>query len=49
MHAEKDKPQFIGTVNAGSPADQGGLRPGDRIFAVNGHSIIGENHKKVVF
>ncbi|EYC04067.1 hypothetical protein Y032_0090g2395 [Ancylostoma ceylanicum] len=32
----------------GSPADLGGLRMGDRIFAVNGHSIIGESHKKVV-
>ncbi|KIH63027.1 hypothetical protein ANCDUO_06679 [Ancylostoma duodenale] len=32
----------------GSPADMGGLRMGDRIFAVNGHSIIGESHKKVV-
>ncbi|VDL68338.1 unnamed protein product [Nippostrongylus brasiliensis] len=32
----------------GSPADLGGLRMGDRIFAVNGHSISGESHKKVV-
>uniref|UniRef100_A0A8R1E6H9 PDZ domain-containing protein n=2 Tax=Caenorhabditis japonica TaxID=281687 RepID=A0A8R1E6H9_CAEJA len=31
-----------------SPAERGGLVTGDRIFAVNGHSIIGENHKKVV-
>uniref|UniRef100_F1L471 Na(+)/H(+) exchange regulatory cofactor NHE-RF1 n=1 Tax=Ascaris suum TaxID=6253 RepID=F1L471_ASCSU len=48
LHAERGKPQFIGTVDAGSPADHAGLKPGDRIFAVNGHSIIGENHKQVV-
>uniref|UniRef100_A0A915AD66 PDZ domain-containing protein n=1 Tax=Parascaris univalens TaxID=6257 RepID=A0A915AD66_PARUN len=48
LHAERGKPQFIGTVDAGSPADYAGLKPGDRIFAVNGHSIIGENHKQVV-
>ncbi|VDK51478.1 unnamed protein product [Anisakis simplex] len=48
LHAERGKPQFIGTVDISSPADRAGLRPGDRIFAVNGHSIIGENHKRVV-
>ncbi|KAK6035256.1 hypothetical protein COOONC_27238 [Cooperia oncophora] len=35
-------------VDKGSPADLGGLRTGDRIFAVNGHSIIGESHKKAI-
>ncbi|VDM97278.1 unnamed protein product [Thelazia callipaeda] len=48
LHAEKGKPQFIGTVDSGSPADCGGLQPGDRIFAVNGHSIVGLNHRQVV-
>ncbi|EPB74572.1 PDZ/DHR/GLGF domain protein [Ancylostoma ceylanicum] len=48
LHAEKGRGQFVGMVDKGSPADLGGLRMGDRIFAVNGHSIIGESHKKVV-
>ncbi|KAK6750518.1 hypothetical protein RB195_002473 [Necator americanus] len=48
LHAEKGRGQFVGMVDKGSPADLGGLRMGDRIYAVNGHSIIGESHKKVV-
>ncbi|XGW27672.1 hypothetical protein V3C99_007903 [Haemonchus contortus] len=48
LHAERGRGQFVGMVDKGSPADLGGLRMGDRIFAVNGHSIIGESHKKVV-
>jgi hypothetical protein len=47
LHAEK-KGQFIGAVDAGSPADLAGLKQGDRIFAVNGASIIGVPHKTVV-
>ncbi|PIO65845.1 hypothetical protein TELCIR_12464, partial [Teladorsagia circumcincta] len=46
LHAERGRGQFVGMVDKGSPADLGGLRMGDRIFAVNGHSIIGESHKK---
>lgn len=49
LHAEKSKGQFIGNVDAGSPADLAGLRKGDRIFAVNGESIIGHNHRDVCF
>ncbi|MFH4983281.1 hypothetical protein AB6A40_009990 [Gnathostoma spinigerum] len=48
LHAERGKAQFIGTVDAGSIAERAGIEPGDRIFAVNGKSIIGENHKKVL-
>ncbi|GMR48717.1 hypothetical protein PMAYCL1PPCAC_18912 [Pristionchus mayeri] len=48
LHAERGKDQFVGTVDKGSPAEQAGLRMGDRIFAVNGVSIQGESHKKVV-
>ncbi|VDO87852.1 unnamed protein product [Heligmosomoides polygyrus] len=48
LHAERGRGQFVGMVDKGSPADLGGLRMGDRIFAVNGHSIVGESHKKVV-
>uniref|UniRef100_A0A914Z9B2 PDZ domain-containing protein n=1 Tax=Panagrolaimus superbus TaxID=310955 RepID=A0A914Z9B2_9BILA len=47
LHAEK-KGQFIGAVDAGSPADLAGLQQGDRIFAVNGASIVGVSHKTVV-
>ncbi|CAJ0936530.1 unnamed protein product, partial [Mesorhabditis belari] len=48
LHAEKGKGQFVGTVDAGSLAEKSGLRTGDRIVAVNGASILEENHKKVV-
>lgn len=48
LHAEKGKDQFVGTVDKGSVADKAGLRMGDRIFAVNGVSIQGESHRKVV-
>jgi hypothetical protein len=48
LHAEKSKGQFIGAVDAGSPADIAGLRPGDRIVSVNGFSVVNENHKQVV-
>ncbi|GMS96290.1 hypothetical protein PENTCL1PPCAC_18465 [Pristionchus entomophagus] len=48
LHAERGKDQFVGTVDKGSPAEHAGLHMGDRIFAVNGVSIQGESHKKVV-
>ncbi|XP_023939678.2 Na(+)/H(+) exchange regulatory cofactor NHE-RF1 [Bicyclus anynana] len=49
LHAEKGKPgQYIGKVDAGSPAEAAGLRRGDRIVEVNGHGIAGESHKQVV-
>lgn len=49
LHAEKGKPgQYIGKVDDGSPAEAAGLRRGDRILEVNGHSIAGETHKQVV-
>lgn len=49
LHAEKGKPgQYIGKVDDGSPAEHAGLKRGDRILEVNGHSIAGESHKQVV-
>lgn len=49
LHAEKGKPgQYIGKVDEGSPAEAAGLKRGDRIVEVNGHSIGGETHKQVV-
>ncbi|CAG9796016.1 unnamed protein product [Diatraea saccharalis] len=49
LHAEKGKPgQYIGKVDEGSPAETAGLKRGDRILEVNGHSIAGETHKQVV-
>ncbi|XP_068624818.1 Na(+)/H(+) exchange regulatory cofactor NHE-RF1 [Battus philenor] len=49
LHAEKGKPgQYIGKVDEGSPAEAAGLRRGDRILEVNGHSIAAETHKQVV-
>ena len=49
LHAQKARPgQFIGIVDAGSPAEDAGLREGDRIVEVNGTNIAQENHKQVV-
>nr|XP_027224846.1 Na(+)/H(+) exchange regulatory cofactor NHE-RF1-like isoform X2 [Penaeus vannamei] len=49
LHAEKSKPgQYIGKVDAASPAELAGLLEGDRIVEVNGVNIANENHKQVV-
>jgi len=49
LHAEKGKPgQFIGKVDAGSPAEAAGLKQGDRIVEVNGQYIGEDNHGQVV-
>lgn len=49
LHAQKARPgQFIGIVDAGSPAEDAGLKEGDRIVEVNGTNIAQENHKQVV-
>jgi len=49
LHAEKNKPgQFIGKIDAGSPAEAAGLKEGDRIVEVNGVNVNQENHKQVV-
>jgi len=49
LHAERGKAgQFIGTVDAQSPAEAANLRAGDRIIEVNGTNIGSENHQQVV-
>lgn len=49
LHAEKGKPgQFIGKVDPESPAEDAGLRQGDRIIEVNHVAINLESHKEVV-
>lgn len=49
LHSEKSKPgQFIGKVDANSPAEAAGLKEGDRIIEVNGTAINSETHKQVV-
>ncbi|XP_063699235.1 Na(+)/H(+) exchange regulatory cofactor NHE-RF1 [Culicoides brevitarsis] len=49
LHAEKGKPgQYVGKVDADSPAELAGLREGDRIIEVNGIDIGSETHKQVV-
>lgn len=49
LHSEKAKPgQFIGKVDAHSPAEAAGLKEGDRIIEVNGMAINSETHKQVV-
>ncbi|XP_068229652.1 Na(+)/H(+) exchange regulatory cofactor NHE-RF1-like [Palaemon carinicauda] len=49
LHAEKSKPgQFIGKIDANSPAEMAGLKQGDRIIEVNGVNIANENHKQIL-
>lgn len=49
LHSEKIKPgQYIGKVDANSPAEEAGLREGDQIIEVNGVNIGNETHKQVV-
>lgn len=49
LHAERGKAgQFIGTVDAKSPAVAANLHAGDRIIEVNGTNIGSENHQQVV-
>lgn len=49
LHAEKGKPgQYVGKVDSNSPAEESGLREGDRILEVNGVDIGSETHKQVV-
>uniref|UniRef100_A0A1I7S3C0 PDZ domain-containing protein n=1 Tax=Bursaphelenchus xylophilus TaxID=6326 RepID=A0A1I7S3C0_BURXY len=48
LHAEKSKGQYVGSVDAESPADIGGLRENDRIIGVNGDMVLGLPHKEVV-
>ncbi len=40
--------QFIGSVDANSPAVYAGIKQGDRIVEVNGTNISNENHQQVV-
>ncbi|XP_029364080.1 Na(+)/H(+) exchange regulatory cofactor NHE-RF2 [Echeneis naucrates] len=49
LHGEKGKSgQFIRKVESGSPAEAAGLRPGDRVVAVNGANVEKETHHQVV-
>jgi len=49
LHAEKGKPgQFIGKVDAGSPAESGGLQEGDHIVEINNENISNLSHANVV-
>ncbi|KAM7418764.1 hypothetical protein PAMA_016068 [Pampus argenteus] len=49
LHGERNKGgQFIRKVEAGSSADLGGLRAGDRVVEVNGENVEKETHYQVV-
>ncbi|XP_030646069.1 Na(+)/H(+) exchange regulatory cofactor NHE-RF2 [Chanos chanos] len=49
LHSEKSRPgQYIRSLDPGSPADQAGLRPQDRLIEVNGVNIEGMRHAEVV-
>ncbi|XP_038632673.1 Na(+)/H(+) exchange regulatory cofactor NHE-RF2-like [Scyliorhinus canicula] len=49
LHGEKGKSgQFIRLVEAASPAERAGLRPGDKVVEVNGDNVEQDNHQQVV-
>uniref|UniRef100_A0A1E1X5D4 Putative na+/h+ exchange regulatory cofactor nhe-rf1-like protein n=1 Tax=Amblyomma aureolatum TaxID=187763 RepID=A0A1E1X5D4_9ACAR len=49
LHAEKDRRgQYVGKIDAGSPAEYAGLREGDRIVEVNGVNVQQEAHRDIV-
>ncbi|XP_060074015.1 Na(+)/H(+) exchange regulatory cofactor NHE-RF1-like [Ylistrum balloti] len=50
LHAEKNKShgQFIGKIDDGSPAENAGLKEGDRIVEVNGANVEVESHQAVI-
>ncbi|XP_078426769.1 Na(+)/H(+) exchange regulatory cofactor NHE-RF1-like [Cetorhinus maximus] len=49
LHGEKGKTgQFIRLVEAASPAERAGLRPGDKVVQVNGDNVEQDSHQQVV-
>ncbi|KAL4658121.1 Na(+)/H(+) exchange regulatory cofactor NHE-RF2-like [Arapaima gigas] len=49
LHSEKSRPgQYIRSLDPGSPADQAGLKPQDRLIEVNGVNIENLRHSEVV-
>jgi len=49
LYKKKNTPgQFIGTVEPGSPAEEAGLREGDKLIEVNEVDVTQESHKQVV-
>ena len=48
LHGEKGKfGQVIRKIESGTPADNSGLKPGDRIIAVNGKNVESCSHQEV--
>lgn len=49
LHSDRSRPgQYIRSLDPGSPADQAGLKPQDRLIEVNGVNIEGMRHSEVV-
>ncbi|KAG7491423.1 hypothetical protein MATL_G00003420 [Megalops atlanticus] len=49
LHSEKARPgQYIRSVDPGSPAEEAGLKPKDRLIEVNGVNIESLRHSEVV-
>ena len=49
LHALSTKAiHLIGEIDEGSPAEAGGLQPGDVIVEVNGASVEGESHENLI-
>ena len=49
LYKKKNTPgQFIGAVESGSPAEEAGLREGDKLIEVNEVNVTQESHRQVV-
>jgi len=49
LYKKKSSPgQFIGSIDPGSPAEEAGLKEGDKLVEVNGQDVTQDNHKHAV-
>ena len=49
LHANNENSgQFIGNIDPDSPAEEAGLRKGDRIIEINGTNVESDSHQQVI-